>query len=153
MGVRVNILDRHSAGRRSPLARAAIRALAQRCAPPAWRFAQVNVIIAGGAEVARLNRQFLRRHRTTDVLAFPMDEVRTTRARTRPLAGEVIVNADRAWAEARARGVAAGEELALYLVHGLLHLAGYRDHTIAERRRMYAREAQILRRMGWRYVR
>jgi probable rRNA maturation factor len=43
---------------------------------------------------------------------------------------------------------AARAELALYLTHGILHLAGYNDHRPAEFRRMHAREDTLLAEFG-----
>ncbi len=43
---------------------------------------------------------------------------------------------------------AAHAELALYLVHGILHLAGYDDDTTAAARRMHAREDELLTQFG-----
>lgn len=51
--------------------------------------------------------------------------------------------------DAPAQRRAALAELALYVVHGVLHLAGYDDHSTADYQRMHAREDQILRRLGW----
>ncbi|HQL55899.1 MAG TPA: rRNA maturation RNAse YbeY [Phycisphaerae bacterium] len=38
--------------------------------------------------------------------------------------------------------------MALYVVHGILHLAGYDDHTARDFERMHAREDQLLERLG-----
>lgn len=46
------------------------------------------------------------------------------------------------------RSDASRAELALYVAHGCLHLAGYDDHTPAAFRRMHAREDQLLAQLG-----
>ena len=57
---------------------------------------------------------------------------------------ELILNAERAQAEGRARAGGPARELALYLAHGLDHLAGADDDTPAARRAMRRRETDWL---------
>ena len=61
-----------------------------------------------------------------------------------PALGEVIISADTAARQAAALGVSVALELDLLLVHGLLHLAGYDDHTPTGARRMHERAREIL---------
>lgn len=58
--------------------------------------------------------------------------------------GEVIVNVERALAVGGA-GMRGERELALYIAHGLHHLAGAADHTPAQRRAMLRQEQAWLR--------
>lgn len=84
----------------------------------------------------------------TDVLAFDLGCAR----RQGWLDGEIVLCADIARREAARRGgalAAARAELALYLVHGLLHLAGYDDHTPRGFQRMHQREDELLNKLGW----
>jgi len=60
-----------------------------------------------------------------------------------PATAEIILNAERAKAEGKARPGGPARELALYLAHGLDHLAGHDDDTPARRRAMRRRET------GW----
>jgi probable rRNA maturation factor len=59
-------------------------------------------------------------------------------------AGEVCVSVDTAARYAREAGRDFAEELSLYLVHGLLHLAGYDDLAPARKRRMRLAERRAL---------
>ena len=106
------------------------------------RDAELSVALVGDEEMTALNGRFLGRAEVTDVLAFPYS------AEGEPLAGEVVVNAELAAREAAGRGHGAREELLLYLVHGLLHLLGYDDHSAPDRRRMRRREAEVLAAAG-----
>lgn len=63
--------------------------------------------------------------------------------------GEVVVNAERAERVAMERGVAPARELALYLVHGLLHLFGHDDRDEAGRAAMRQAERAVLDRLGF----
>ncbi len=61
--------------------------------------------------------------------------------------GEIVVSAETALREARARGIEPQEELLRYAIHGLLHILGYDDRTPSERRRMRALERRYLKRL------
>jgi len=80
-------------------------------------FKELNVIIVDDTYMISLNREFLKRNSTTDVIAFPLDDV-----------GEIYVSAEVAAERSPEDPL---EELALYIVHGLLHLLGY-DHQRPE---------------------
>jgi len=114
------------------------------------RAAEVTVVVSGDVRLSELCERFLGRARRTDVLAFPGVEPADGKvpADARHL-GEVVVNADRALREAQRRGIDPEAELFLYVVHGLLHLAGYDDGAKEDTRRMRAREAAVLRRFGY----
>lgn len=97
----------------------------------------VSLAFVADAAMRRLNRRFLGHDYPTDVLAFPMGDG--------GLFGEVVVSAEYADREARARSIPVEEELLRYVAHGLLHLLGYDDHSAADRRRMWARQERELR--------
>ena len=66
------------------------------------------------------------------------------------LLGDVIISTETAERDAQHRGVTFQEEIALLLVHGILHLLGY-DHEVApdEAALMEAKEQEILSRLGF----
>ncbi len=100
---------------------------------------EVSVLITDNAGIQRLNRLWLKRDRPTDVLAFPAGSPGA-------FLGDVAVSAERAGEQAGRFGQSPAEELALCLVHGILHLFGYADHPPRRRREMARRERAILRR-------
>ncbi|MFH1143132.1 MAG: rRNA maturation RNase YbeY [Candidatus Eisenbacteria bacterium] len=104
----------------------------------------VEVAVLRDAPMAELNARFRQRAGPTDVLSFPTDPSGWPCGEPMPL-GEVIVSIDRACDQAAERGICARAELERLLVHGLLHLIGYRDHSPAERARMRRRENRYLR--------
>lgn len=91
----------------------------------------------------RLNRDFHAVDETTDVLAFELE-----RWNGEGFDGEVIVCAPYARREARSRGLEFATELALYAVHGILHLLGEDDHEPERARRMRRLERRILAGVG-----
>ena len=126
--------------RKSRLRRAARAALRAEGAPAA---AEVSVLVTDDDEVRRLNRDYRGVDAATDVLAFPQEQ-----APGEPgprLLGDVVVSAPTARRQARARRRAADEEMELLVIHGVLHLTGWRDDTEQERRRMLRRAREIQR--------
>ncbi len=107
------------------------------------RTAEISVALVDNRIMRRLNRRFLRHDQTTDVLSFRLDDARESLLR-----GEIVVSADVARKSARRFGHSARAEVALYVLHGLLHLAGYDDRRTADRERMRAREQHYLGRLG-----
>ncbi len=108
---------------------------------------RLSIAFVTDAAIRRLNRKFLGHDRATDVLAFGLDP-RGSRGPGGELFGEVVVSADTARREARARGIPVEEELLRYVVHGILHLLGFDDHRPRDRARMWARQEAALRRLG-----
>lgn len=123
--------------------RAAARAAAAYAGGPRG---PLSVVIVGDRKMRELNRAYAGVSGTTDCLAFDFGGGPSPGGEG--LAGEVIVNAAEAVAQAARRRHAALDELLLYVVHGVLHLAGYSDHAGAPRRRMRAAETSVMRKLA-----
>ncbi len=102
--------------------------------------AGVHLTFVDDALIRRLNARYLRRRRSTDVLAFPLEAPGPA-----GLWGEVVISAETARRQARRLGIPVSVELDLLVVHGLLHLAGYDDGEPPEARLMHQREREILK--------
>lgn len=83
-------------------------------------------MIAGDSYIRSLNQKYLKRRGPTDVLAFSMQEG-TRLAGSGRILGDVIISVDRARAQAKRFKNTEKKELALYVVHGVLHLTGFKD--------------------------
>jgi len=103
----------------------------------------LSLAVVDEEEMTELNRRFLGRAEPTDVLSFPMQDEDES-----GMFGEVVVCADVAAREAGRRRIAYDAELALYALHGLLHLIGYDDRTTAQRESIRKRENEILAAFG-----
>lgn len=99
----------------------------------------VHIHLVPDAEIRRINRERLGHDWPTDVCTFPMEEPF--------LWGELVVSLDTARREAAERGIPVARELALYVVHGVLHLRGFDDRTGPQRRAMRLAEARSLARI------
>lgn len=102
----------------------------------------VSLAVVDDATIHDLNRRFLGHDYPTDVLSFPLDD------HDGRLEGEVVVSTDTAATAAKELGWSIAEELALYVIHGMLHLVGYRDHGHRETVRMRLAENRYLQQLG-----
>jgi probable rRNA maturation factor len=96
-------------------------------------------LITGDNQMRDLNRRFRRKDEPTDVLSFPSGRGQTG-------LGEVAISWDRARAQAEEFGHAAGDELRILMLHGVLHLTGL-DHD-ADRGEMARSELRWRKRLG-----
>jgi probable rRNA maturation factor len=122
--------------------------------------ATISVAIVDDPTMHSLNRAHLDHDYPTDVLSFLLecsageeapdgDDPRSGFAGFgKCLDGEVIISADTAIRESAAYGWQPQDELALYLVHGLLHLCGYDDLEDDAQTAMRSREREILQFWG-----
>jgi probable rRNA maturation factor len=109
---------------------------------------ELSILLVDNDTIKELNRKYLSRDYPTNVLAFPMGKGED-RDLHPYLMGDVVISTETAQIEAQERGITLREEMALLLVHGILHLLGY-DHegTPDEAAKMLAKETEILVRLG-----
>lgn len=104
---------------------------------------EIGVLICGDEAIRSLNRTFRGKDVATDVLAFPAGD----RPPDGPTyLGDIAISLDMARRQAAAAGVNELTELALLLVHGILHLLGH-DHE-RDRGEMAALEEQLRAELG-----
>lgn len=114
---------------------------------------QVSLTLVTSERMAELNAQYMGKDGPTDVLSFPIEDFSSTApapAGDGPplLLGDIVICPEAVTANADAAGVAFEDEMALMVVHGLLHLLG-RNHVIeAEAEAMEQREREILAMVG-----
>ncbi len=99
-------------------------------------------MVVDDQEMQRLNRDYLGHDYTTDVLSFALDDSPAG------IVGEVIVSTGVAEREAQRLGVDPHDELLLYVIHGTLHLVGYRDKAPDDVAAMRAAEQHWLATLG-----
>ena len=140
--LRVDYASRSPAPSRAAIGRWARAALG------GWRRSSVSVgvRVVNNAESARLNMRYRGRRRPTNVLAFPFAPPPGVRADT---LGDLVICAPVVNREALAQGKAVAAHWAHMVVHGIMHLRGYRHDTRGEAAAMERRETAILRRLGF----
>jgi probable rRNA maturation factor len=110
---------------------------------------ELSILLVDDDEIQRLNREYLSRDHPTNVLAFAMREGEDEHLQP-ALLGDVVVSTETAQLEALQKGVTLEEEMALLLLHGILHLLGYDHENDPEAAtEMEAKEEEVLTRLGW----
>lgn len=106
--------------------------------------AELSIVIVDDAQIRVINRDYLQRDKSTNVISFAMQEGEG--AGIQPtLLGDVVISAETAARDAAEAGLPFASELYFLLLHGILHLVGY-DHergTEAEAAVMEAKEREI----------
>jgi probable rRNA maturation factor len=104
--------------------------------------AAIIVAVVDDARIRDLNRRYLDHDEPTDVLSFDLADENGR------LEGDVVVSAEMAERAATRLLWPAGDELLLYVIHGILHLVGYDDLDVPSRTDMRRRERHYLARFG-----
>lgn len=98
----------------------------------------LSVILVGDAKISEINKQFLGNNQPTDVIAFVLEEKHEHEW------GEVYISLDQAREQAAQFDTSWKEELARYVIHGILHLLGYKDTDAESKSNMRLRETHYL---------
>jgi probable rRNA maturation factor len=104
--------------------------------------AEISLAFVDNATSHQLNKRYLNHDEPTDILTFPLGE------KGNKLAGELVVGAEVAQAQSKERGHDVQAELALYVIHGLLHLCGFDDKSSKKVADMRQRERHYLGILG-----
>ena len=109
--------------------------------------ADLAIVFVDEAALEQLHVQWMDEPGPTDVLSFPMDELRpgTDDAPTPAgLLGDIVVCPQVAIAQAEAAGHSPLEEMLLLVTHGVLHLLGFDHAEPEEEREMFGIQRDIL---------
>ena len=90
--------------------------------------AELCLVLVGNAEMRKLNAKFRNKDYPTDVLSFPAGDQLPTGVR---LLGDVVISVEKAKEQAKEGRRTFSEEMAMLLIHGIVHLLGY-DHAILQ---------------------
>ncbi|RZB31749.1 MAG: putative rRNA maturation factor [Desulfobacteraceae bacterium Eth-SRB1] len=88
--------------------------------------AELSILIVDDLQMEVLNREYLDRSGTTNVISFSMQEGEFSNI-TPQLLGDVVISIETAYKEGEVAGISTEERFTQLLVHGILHLFGY-DH-------------------------
>ncbi len=117
--------------------------------------AELSILLVDVTAMEQLHVQWMDEPGPTDVLAFPMDELRPGREdEPEPapgLLGDVVLCPEVAEKQARQAGHSFEDELHLLCTHGILHLLGYDHGTPEEEREMFGLQNELL--AAWRQQR
>lgn len=100
---------------------------------------EVNYIFVSDSYLLNLNKGFLKHDTLTDIITFPHSE-----EPSKVLSADIYISIDRVRENAEAFGVTFLNELHRVMVHGLLHLAGFKDKGAKAKKEMRAAEDAAL---------
>lgn len=109
--------------------------------------AELSILLVDEDTMAAYHRKYLGKDGPTDVLSFPMDELRPPGSDGDPpdgLLGDVVLCPAVTSRQAGEHGRRASEEAEYLLVHGLLHLLGFDHAEPAEKAEMFDLKDKIL---------
>lgn len=104
---------------------------------------ELNVSLVSLDDITELHIKWMDESGPTDVLSFPMDEIKLGESGPGIL-GDIVLCPEFAKEGARKVGSSLDEELQLLTVHGLLHLLGLDHREPAEEEAMFALQGEIL---------
>ena len=109
--------------------------------------AELCIKLVDEATITELNEHWMEKEGPTDVLAFPMDELRPGMLDEEPeegVLGDLVLCHSIAAKQAVTAGHAVEDEVDLLTVHGILHLLGYDHAEPEEHREMFGLQARLL---------
>ncbi len=113
--------------------------------------AEVSVTLTNNEYIHKLNKQYRRIDRPTDVLSFALNEGEEPAVVDGPdinMLGDIIISVERAVEQAAEYGHSVEREMAFLTVHGMLHLLGYDHMEEADRREMRQEEEYVMGKLG-----
>lgn len=108
---------------------------------------EMSLIFVEPDAIAALHERWLDLEGPTDVMSFPMDELRPGSADSPTEAGilgDIVICPEVAQAQAARAGHSSAEEMLLLTVHGILHLLGYDHAEKDEKKEMFALQRKLL---------
>lgn len=108
---------------------------------------ELSILFVEEDAMSELHKEWMDLEGPTDVMSFPMDELREGREGERApegLLGDIVVCPTVAAAQARIAGHSIDDEMLLLVTHGILHLLGYDHAEPAEEKVMFALQRKLL---------
>jgi probable rRNA maturation factor len=109
--------------------------------------AELSILLVDEQTMSAYHQKYLGESGPTDVLSFPMDELRPPNDDDEPpegLLGDIVLCPAVTERQARDHGRTSTEEAEYLLVHGLLHLLGFDHATPAENAEMFELKDKII---------
>jgi len=98
----------------------------------------INIVICDENFLFKLNKKFLNKDTLTDIITFPLNE------ESNVIAGDIYLSLLRVKDNSKKYEKTLFNELSRVIIHGILHLAGYKDKTEREKRNMRKKENDYL---------
>lgn len=110
---------------------------------------EVSILVTDSAEIQYLNKKFRGIDKSTDVLSFPFSNFNLSGKnifrQKKILLGDIAINIDKVFSQAKEYGHSIERELGFLCVHGVLHLYGYDHINLKEQQVMFSKQEKILK--------
>ena len=103
-----------------------------------YQLKELNFIFCNDEYLLRINQNFLQHDDYTDVITFDNSDLFKT------IIGDIFISIDRIRENAKQNSVSTLNELCRVMIHGTLHLLGYKDKSKTDKTRMTNKENQCL---------
>jgi probable rRNA maturation factor len=100
----------------------------------------INVCFVNDLQIKKFNAKFHKTKGSTDVLAFNLSDKKEGNI----ILADIMISAQTALKQASSFKTTPDYELALYVVHGVLHILGFNDRTAKEKKLMRKKESQYV---------
>ncbi len=105
---------------------------------------EINVVFCSDDYLLEMNKQYLSHDYYTDVITFDYAEGKI-------ISGDIFISIDRVGENAKKFGVSSGDELLRVIIHGIMHLCGYKDSTETEKNQMRKMENKYLKKTDYKH--
>ncbi len=99
-----------------------------------YKLNELNYILCSDDYLLQINQQYLAHDTYTDIITFNNSEIE------KEITGDIFISIERIKENAEKFGVTAQQELQRVLIHGALHLCGYKDKKPADKKLMTQKE-------------
>ena len=113
--------------------------------------AEVSITLTNNEYIHKLNLEYRKIDRPTDVLSFALNESEEPDVEGGPdvnVLGDIIISVERANEQAEEYGHSLKREMAFLTVHGMLHLLGYDHMEEEERKEMEEEQRYVMEKLG-----
>lgn len=104
--------------------------------------ALIDVTFVSDRRIRELNKKYMRKASSTDVLSFLLED--KLFARKGAILGDIYISSDTARRNAKRFKTSYQKEILLYAIHGMLHLLGFGDKTFGEKSKIRKLEKRFL---------
>ena len=108
-----------------------------------YRLKELTYIFCSDNYLLQINQQYLDHDTYTDIVTFDNSDIAQT------ITGDIFISIDRIRENAAKFGAAEADELHRVIIHGALHLLGYKDKSPADKKKMTLKEDFYLNRRSF----
>lgn len=101
---------------------------------------EIAIVLTSNNYIKELNKQYLGHNYPTDVLCFPY-------SKSRKLSADIIISVEKAKTQAKFYNNVFEKELFFIVAHGILHLLGWDDSDYNQRKKMWAKQKELLNKL------